>query len=836
MVEPHGNHRPEVSVVVPVYNVEQYLAQCLDSVLEQSGVDLEVVCVDDCGTDHSREILEEYQARDPRIRVVSHSENRGLSAARNTGIENARGDFVVFLDSDDLLNPDKLALQVAAIRRDQADMVYFHTDLLWERFPGDPSPSLSANPPEFVLFNQELRRTNLLNYPALLHATSSWSYIYSAEFLRRHNIRYDEHLKRWEDRAFWTRVARLADVVSIVPVSARKYRQRSESITKGTQDPEHLWMMLRQLNIILDEFELFKDEHKESDTLVHTKYLHSYVAFRVTSWFLNAVKSIEDKQCQKALLQGAIELFERLEWSSVDLRSVENFTRRLQIDIERTALLCSLLRRNKVHQVVRFFDTGRLSLPDLIEAEQLFDDMYPISRKRFEEQDGEPAVSDGLKLGTISPDAWMDTTNVVIHIGFRKTGTTYIQRSLDLNRDLLLSDGVLFPDAGLDRTDSRGGRPGACAGHLGFIELVRSREQQRNLWQEVRREAGGHNVRAILISAENFLHEYSPTNLGKLREAFAGFKSISFIVSLRRPDRWIESLYKELVCGGWRGETRSFRAFLDEDWQQMNFADRLSPWIGEFGMDAFDAISVDSHKVETDGVKAVLDILRRRTGVGPDPDRVSAWRKPSDAEAYTSPKAEIVEAVRLLNTAKRPSAAYRREVAWLLEKWNEVEELIDFSLMDPQAQIRIQSEMVPSYLELLRRFGLDAEFIGTMRYAHAPLRDAAPLVPPRVSSVIMEDVMRIARKLPDQDHAQHFFRRFYTKGMPKAAVPAEPPVSMRERMISVLILRPVLAVWNLASPDTKEALRTRAKTAFGSVYVERIVQLARRTSGQAAER
>jgi glycosyltransferase involved in cell wall biosynthesis len=173
----HGNSRPEVSVVVPVYNVEQYLASCLDSALYQPGVDLEVVCVDDCGTDRSRQILEEYQARDPRIRIISHSENRGLSAARNTGIENAKGDYVLFLDSDDLLNPGKLQLQVEVIRRDQADMVYFHTDLLWDRFPGDPSPSICSNPPESVLFNQELHRTSLLNYPALLHATSSWSYI-----------------------------------------------------------------------------------------------------------------------------------------------------------------------------------------------------------------------------------------------------------------------------------------------------------------------------------------------------------------------------------------------------------------------------------------------------------------------------------------------------------------------------------------------------------------------------------------------------------------------------------------------------------------------------------
>ena len=159
---------PDVSVIVPVYNVERYLAECLDSVLEQPDVNLEVVCIDDCGTDNSIAILQEYQKRDARIRIVSHSENRGLSAARNTGIAAAKGEYIVLLDSDDLLKANTLALQVETIRRDQADMVYFHSDLLWERFPGDPSPSACSNPPESVLFNQELRRTSLLHYPAII--------------------------------------------------------------------------------------------------------------------------------------------------------------------------------------------------------------------------------------------------------------------------------------------------------------------------------------------------------------------------------------------------------------------------------------------------------------------------------------------------------------------------------------------------------------------------------------------------------------------------------------------------------------------------------------------
>ena len=87
--------------------------------------------------------------------------------------------------------------------------------------------------------------------------------------------------------------------------------------------------------------------------------------------------------------------------------------------------------------------------------------------------------------------------------------------------------------------------------------------------------------------------------------------------------------------------------------------------------------------------------------------------------------------------------------------------------------------------------------------------------------------MRVARKLPHQDPVQGFFRRFYNQGMPKAA---QPRVSATERLVAALILKPILAVWNKASRDKKEALRQRLKGAFGDVYVNRIVDLARRAN------
>lgn len=90
-----------LSIVVPVYNVSKYLRDGLDSLLNQSVEDVEIICVDDCSTDDSLQVLSEYADQNERVRIVKHDVNRGLSAARNTGMKIAEGEFVAFFDPDD---------------------------------------------------------------------------------------------------------------------------------------------------------------------------------------------------------------------------------------------------------------------------------------------------------------------------------------------------------------------------------------------------------------------------------------------------------------------------------------------------------------------------------------------------------------------------------------------------------------------------------------------------------------------------------------------------------------------------------------------------------------
>ena len=117
--------QPLVSVIVPVYKVEDCLARCLDSLCDQSLRDIELILVDDASPDRCGDICEEYAAKDVRFKVFHHSVNRGLSAARNTGISNATGVYLMFVDSDDFVHEDYCKKPYENAVLQQADLVLF---------------------------------------------------------------------------------------------------------------------------------------------------------------------------------------------------------------------------------------------------------------------------------------------------------------------------------------------------------------------------------------------------------------------------------------------------------------------------------------------------------------------------------------------------------------------------------------------------------------------------------------------------------------------------------------------------------------------------------------
>ena len=116
---------PVFSIIVPAYNVEQYLPRCLDSLLKGQGTQTEVIAVDDCSTDGTAELLRQYAVKHPHLRVFTHETNQGVSAARNTALDAAQGDYILFVDADDRLHEGAVPALLAMIGQTKPDIVHF---------------------------------------------------------------------------------------------------------------------------------------------------------------------------------------------------------------------------------------------------------------------------------------------------------------------------------------------------------------------------------------------------------------------------------------------------------------------------------------------------------------------------------------------------------------------------------------------------------------------------------------------------------------------------------------------------------------------------------------
>ena len=115
----------KISGIIPIYNVEQYLSQCLDSIINQTYTNLEIILINDGSTDNSEKICNQYKLLDPRI-IVIHKTNGGLSDARNTGIKIATGDYISFVDADDFIDKNMYTILFQKINTTNADIIWYN--------------------------------------------------------------------------------------------------------------------------------------------------------------------------------------------------------------------------------------------------------------------------------------------------------------------------------------------------------------------------------------------------------------------------------------------------------------------------------------------------------------------------------------------------------------------------------------------------------------------------------------------------------------------------------------------------------------------------------------
>lgn len=227
-----------ISIIIPVYNVEKYLSRCLESIFKQWEKEhVEIICINDGSIDRSYSILMEYSLEHPELRIVNQS-NIGLGATRNKAVQLASGKYLMFVDSDDYLQPDCLKKILSIASELSSDFIEF------ESLVKDEKGQLVR---KFNIFTDELTDLPINNY---LDSTrkllvTAWSKIWNRKFIIKNNIKFEENT-RWEDIEFSQRAYECAETVSSRKIEVYNYFLSNGSISRAKVSDGFLSQFLTQ--------------------------------------------------------------------------------------------------------------------------------------------------------------------------------------------------------------------------------------------------------------------------------------------------------------------------------------------------------------------------------------------------------------------------------------------------------------------------------------------------------------------------------------------------------------------------------------------------------------
>lgn len=207
-------NKPKVSVITPVYNAEEFLSETIDSVLNQTFESFEYLLVDDCSTDNSAKMIKEYAITDSRIKYIKLAENSGAAVARNTGLENAKGRYIAFIDSDDVWYPEKLDTQLKFMNTNGEAFTYTKYERLSEggELLGAPG------------FPSKLDYSGLLKNTAIACSTV----VIDREVIGDFRMPL---VRKGQDTATWLKILRTHDYAYLVDEVLNQYRAREGSLS-----------------------------------------------------------------------------------------------------------------------------------------------------------------------------------------------------------------------------------------------------------------------------------------------------------------------------------------------------------------------------------------------------------------------------------------------------------------------------------------------------------------------------------------------------------------------------------------------------------------------------
>ncbi len=233
--------KKKVSIIIPAYNSEKYLLDALDSVYMQTYTNFEVIVVNDGSTDNTLSILERYKKNVSNLNVIN-IKNHGQGYARNLAVKSAKGDYILFFDSDDILNPLLLETAVKQIEKDKSDFVFFD----WTRFNDRTKKEMKSREKPFI--NEKILTNKNCIEMLSLRPYYTVVCLYDKDFLLKNNLKYGENYY-YEDIIFWLKVVDSAKKISILKDSLYRVRYNDRSVTSTNYNSEkHYKSFINMLN------------------------------------------------------------------------------------------------------------------------------------------------------------------------------------------------------------------------------------------------------------------------------------------------------------------------------------------------------------------------------------------------------------------------------------------------------------------------------------------------------------------------------------------------------------------------------------------------------------
>ncbi|MDR1522926.1 MAG: glycosyltransferase [Endomicrobium sp.] len=245
---------PKVSVIIPIYNVEKYIRQCLESVISQTLKDIEILCIDDCSTDTSIKIVESFLKKDNRIKILQLNNNKLPGIARNIGIQNSIGTYISFIDPDDYVKPDFLEVAYTKLEELQLNSVWFNIKIFDDTkksFTKDNYFLKSDNGPLIVTSK------NINIFPI-----NCWNKVYRLSTIKENNIIFSENIL-FEDLEFYYRFFTQSKEIYFINKHLYIYRLRPNSILSSKKNRNDIFKAIKNIYNYLNKKNIFED-YKES--------------------------------------------------------------------------------------------------------------------------------------------------------------------------------------------------------------------------------------------------------------------------------------------------------------------------------------------------------------------------------------------------------------------------------------------------------------------------------------------------------------------------------------------------------------------------------------------